>query len=725
MTMTLRHASEEGSLRLALEDGGLARLTFDAPDRSVNILTSEVMGRLSEILAELGEACAGGEVRALLVSSAKPTFIVGADIGELAEVDDPNAAAELARLGQRIYGNLERLPVPTAAAIHGACMGGGTELALACRYRIASDHAKTKIGLPEVRLGILPAWGGTTRLPRLVGLGGALDLLLTGKTLDGRGAKRIGLVDAVFPHDLFLDLATDFLRERIAESRALVRPKRHFAVRLLDDTAPGRRLLLWTARKRTIERTGGHYPAPLRILKLLRASYGQPIERALEAEALAAGELIGSPTSRNLIHVFRLRERARKGLRRFSPAASAEFRRIGVVGAGTMGGGIAQLAASHGIQVRMRDVQSEPIGRALRHARELYDSGVRKRRFTKREAARGMERISGTLDYAGFGPSELAIEAVIEHIDVKKTVLEELESIVAESCVLATNTSSLSVDRMALDLQHPERFLGMHFFNPVHRMPLVEIVRGQQTADWAVARVYALSLAMGKVPVIVGDSPGFLVNRILGPYLNEAGYLLQEGAAIEVVDRAATTFGMPMGPLRLIDEVGLDIVHRAGETLHQALGERLSPAPPLLAIHAAGRLGRRGGSGFYRYAGNAKASVDATAYAAMGRAVPSGSAPAPEETRDRLLLAMINEAARALSEGVTSSAHDLDMAMIMGTGFPPFLGGLLRFADEIGPRALIRRLEGYERPYGMRFSPARLLRELAQEDRGFYEAFPD
>ena len=725
MTRVTEPEWADGSPCLSLKEGGLVNLVFDAPDRSANILSAATMGRLSEILTVLREACAAGEVRGVLVSSRKPTFIVGADIGELAEVGDPEEAEAVARLGQDVFLDLERLPVPTVAAIHGACMGGGSELALACRHRLASDHPKTRIGLPEVQLGILPAWGGTTRLPRLVGPGRALEQLLTGKPLRAAEAKRIGLVDDVLPHDLFPELAARFLRDRISGHAAPPRPGRSLGARLLDATPPGRSLLLRSARKRVMARTGGRYPAPLQILDVLGTSLGRPAGVGFEAEAKAARKLIGSPVSRNLIHVFHLSERARKGLSLISPEPPARVGAIGVVGAGTMGGGIAQLAASRGHQVRLKDVRREAVSLALAHARGLFDSAARRRRVTLPEAGRSMERIHGGLGYTGFGPLELVIEAVVERMEVKKAVLAELEDAVSETCLLATNTSSLPVEEMARDLGHPVRFLGMHFFHPVHRMPLVEIVPARATAPSTVADVYALVLALGKLPVIVRDSPGFLVNRILGPYLNEAGHLLGDDASIEEIDRSATTFGMPVGPLRLVDEVGIDIAGHAGRNLHRAFGERLAPAGALAQIGAAGRLGKKGGRGFYRYGRAGQPTVDPGAYEAMGRPRPGGSGPPPGEAGERLVLSMVNEAARALSEGVTSSARDLDLAMIMGAGFPAFRGGLLRYADAAGASTLIERLERFERSSGARFAPASLLSELAGEGRGFYDAFPD
>lgn len=714
-----------GSPRLSIDDDGLATVTFDDPERSANVLSEPVMRTLAELLETVREEAGTGRVKGLLVRSGKAaSFIVGADIEAIAGIEDPDEGAQAARLGQAIFQEVADLPVPTVAAIQGPCMGGGTELALACRYRLASDHAKTSIGLPEVQLGILPAWGGTTRLPRLVGLQAALDLLLTGKTVDSRKARRIGLVDDVLPHPAFHEKARDFLLARIREGPVPAGAERGLVKRLLEDTAPGRRLILRMARRRVEGRTGGHYPAPLRILEVLKAGAGRSVEKGLELEARTAGELLVSPVCKNLVHVFRLRERARKGKGVEEPVEPRKVESLGVVGAGVMGGGIAQLAAYHGIRVRVKDIRHEAVGQALRHARELFDKAVERRKLSPRAADQAMELVTGGVEYAGFGRVDLVVEAVVERMDVKQAVFRELEERVRDECVLATNTSSLSVDGMGEGLRRPERLCGLHFFNPVHKMPLVEVVRGSGTGDEATATAYALALALGKVPVVVRDAPGFLVNRILGPYLNEAGHLLAEGASVEAVDAAAKDFGMPMGPLRLLDEVGIDVARHAGEVLYEAFGDRLEPSAPLVAIGRTERLGRKGGLGFYDYEGK-KEEVDPGIYEALDGAVPEGRVSIPdEEIRARLVLSMINEAARALEEGVARSAGDVDLAMIMGTGFPPFRGGLLRFADELHPRALLERFERYEDQVGPRFSPTELLLELARTGRGFYRHFP-
>ena len=712
---------------LSVDEDGVGWITFDDPDRKVNVLTEAVMTRLADLVNEAGVLATQGHLRALVFRSGKSAFIAGADVSAIEAVEDPAEGAGAARMGQAVFRTIEDLDIPTVAAIHGVCLGGGTELSLACRHRIASDSPRTVLGLPEVMLGILPAWGGTTRLPRLVGLQAALDMMLTGRQVSASKAKRIGLVDAVFPADLFDEKAATFAAAQAEGGAKDGRRRRPLFKRLLDDTVPGRRIVLAMAKRRVMSQTGGHYPAPLKILEVVGRSLGRPLSRALEIEAQAAGELIVTPVSKCLIHVFNLRETARKGTGvRSADVTPGRIEYLGVLGAGVMGGGIAQLAAHRGIHVRMKDINHEAISSGLQHAGGLFDKLVSRKKLRRREADQAMALISGGLDYEGFERLDLVVEAVVERMDIKRIVLRETEEAVRRECILATNTSSLSVDQMSTALSRPESFAGMHFFNPVHRMPLVEVVRGSRTSDEAVATVYALALALGKVPVVTGDGPGFLVNRILGPYMNEAGFLLADGASVEAVDRAAKDFGMPMGPLRLVDEVGIDISRHAGQSLYEGLGERLAPSPPLVALADSGRLGKKGGLGFYHYENGKQKEVDKDIYAVLAPSVPAERVPMEQrEIRSRLVLAMLNEAARALEAGIVERASDVDLAMIMGTGFPPFRGGLLRFADTIHARTVLARLEDLENRHGPRFAPADLIRRLAREDSSFYESFAD
>lgn len=705
---------------------GIGRITFDDPNRPLNVLDEATMADLVAALGEARESVAAGRLRVLIIDSGKEgSFIAGADIDAIRAIEGPDDGEAKARAGQAIYLDVEAFPVPTVAAIGGVCLGGGLELALACRFRVCSDHEKTKLGVPEVQLGVLPGWGGTTRLPRLIGLQAALDLLLKGAPISASKARRVGLVSRIFPHDEFRERVDSFALETLEMPKGASRPKRSLAKRLLEDTAPGRLAILATARRTVVAKTGGRYPAPLKIIDVLRRSLGKGVRDALAMEARAFGELAATPTHANLLHLFDLREKARKTARAVPGGRARPIERLGVVGAGVMGGGIAQLAAFREIEVRLKDIRDEAIVGGLRHAEELFDQAVERRKLSRTEGRRRMGLIRGGLDWHGFQTAGLVVEAVVERLDIKRAVLQEVETVAPEECILATNTSSLSVDAMATGLARPEKLCGLHFFNPVHKMPLVEVVRGSSTDDDTIATVHAFAVALGKIPVICNDGPGFLVNRILGPYLNEAGHLLADGVSIEAIDRVATDFGMPMGPLRLMDEVGLDIARHAGATLHAAFGDRMAPAAPLVALADTERLGRKNGLGFYRYERDKDPVVDPSVLAEIWASIEAGPVEGPTDgaIRERLVLAMINEAARILADGIVSRAADVDLGMIMGTGFPPFRGGLLRFADAHHPRKLVDMLERLEGEVGRRFAPAPLLRRLAEEDRGFYAAF--
>ena len=723
MTITRTVPVEQAALTLEVDGDGVAWLVFDRPESRVNILTSGVMARLDLLLADIEEAARAGRVRAVVVRSGKPgTFIAGANIDEIAEITDAREAEAKAREGQRIFRRLEQLPVPSIAAIDGVCLGGATELALACDARLASDSPETRIGLPEVRLGIIPGFGGTVRLPRLIGLRAALDLILTGRTLDARRAARIGLIDECVPQPVLYDRARRLALELAGQGRKRRKRRRRGGIAgwFLDWTPPGRRVVLSQARKRVLSETRGHYPAPLAALDVLEdAPPTTPLDDALAREARALGALLVGPVSKNLVHVFRLTEAAKKAGPRVDPLP---VDRVAVLGAGTMGGGIAQLLADRGIFVRLKDIRAEAISLGLRHARELFDKAVRRGRKERREAEQAMGRISPTLDYSGFRTVDVVIEAVVERMDVKKQVLREVEERVPERTVLASNTSSLSITEMQHALARPENFCGMHFFNPVHRMPLVEVVRGAASSDEAIATIVALARRLGKTPLVVNDGPGFLVNRILAPYLNEAGWLLADGARIEDIDRALVDFGMPMGPLRLLDEVGLDVARHAAAVMYEAFGDRMRPAPPLAAMAQTDRLGRKGGLGYYRYENDREKGPDPAVYALLGSAVPAQRRDIPAAViQERAILVMINEAARALEDGIVQTAGEVDLGLIMGIGFPPFRGGLLRYADTLGAARILERLEFHERELGPRFHPARLLRERAAAGTGFYD----
>jgi 3-hydroxyacyl-CoA dehydrogenase/enoyl-CoA hydratase/3-hydroxybutyryl-CoA epimerase len=694
---------------------GIALLTFDLPGEKVNKLTTAVMEELNTLLDELA---AGKEIKALVFRSGKEgNFIVGADIAEIRGIADAESGERLARKGQAVFSKLEALPFPTVAAIHGPCMGGGLELALACAYRIISNDQKTALALPEVRLGIIPGFGGTQRLPRLVGLANALDMILTGKSVYARKARKIGLADEVTYKEILLSRALVMAKKAIGGPRpTAVRAKRPFLIRLIEGNPVARPLIYRTATKNVLRETRGNYPAPLAALESVRYGMTRGGEAGYIHEARLLGRLAPTEISKNLISVFYLNETLRKDPRP-SPAGISH---AGVLGAGVMGGGIAQLFAEKGVTVRVKDINTKAIGAGLKEAWDIFNKRAKKGILTAIQARDGFDRITGTTDYSGFGKADVAVEAVVENMDVKKSVLREFETAGGESAIFASNTSSLSITEMAAASIRPTRVVGMHFFNPVEKMPLVEIVRGRKTSDETVAAIATLSRKLGKLPVVVNDGPGFLVNRILMPYLGEAVVLLEEGGTIDGIDRALLQFGMPMGAFILLDEIGIDIAHKVSQILYQGLGPRVKPSGLLGTLYTEGYYGRKNGKGFYRYEGKKRggqnASLSGRITAGTGK---KGNIPAGEIV-DRTLLLMIKEAALCLEEKIIDRPDLLDAALIFGIGFPPFRGGLLKYADTVGAKTVVEKLEGCAKKYGERFAPPKLLIEMAKAGKGFY-----
>jgi 3-hydroxyacyl-CoA dehydrogenase/enoyl-CoA hydratase/3-hydroxybutyryl-CoA epimerase len=708
------------AFHLEVGDDRLATLTFDSPERRVNVFDRAA---LEELEALTGELAGRSDIGCLVLVSGKPgSFIAGADLELLAGVDDVAEAERGIRTGQRIFAAWEALPFPTVAAISGICLGGGTELSLASTWRVAADRPETRIGLPEVRLGIIPAWGGCTRMPRRIGLTEALDVILAGKNVAAKKAFKLGLVDALMPAAGFWGYVRDFAAaKRDSERRGDGGPG--LRELLLERNPIGRKLVFDQARKQTLARTGGNYPAPLAALEVIRAGLEGGRTAGFEAEAKRGAELAVSATAKNLMHVFQLGERAKKR----TAGADAEPRPVAaaaVVGAGTMGGGIAQLIAHEtGVPVRLKDIAPEALAGGISHAAGLFDALVEKRRLTEPEAKRRLALIEPTLEYTGFGRAGLVIEAIVEKLGVKQKVFAEIAGAAGPGAVLATNTSSLSIDAIADGLDDPGRVVGMHFFNPVHKMPLVEVIAGARSAPEAVATVFAFTKALGKTPVRVADGPGFLVNRLLGFYSIEALRLLGEGYRIEDLDAAMTAWGMPVGPLALTDEVGIDVAMEVAHILHQGFPDRL-PLPEWIDRPLEdGRLGKKNGRGFYLYDGGKRTDPDPEVYAALG-IEPAIDQPDRAYLAERMVLPMVNEAARCLDEAVVGSAGELDLALIYGTGFPPFRGGLCRWADSLGLGRAIATLERFEKAVGDRYHPSAALRETA-EAGGFYARFPE
>ncbi|GBE14135.1 fatty acid oxidation complex subunit alpha [bacterium BMS3Abin14] len=693
---------------------GIAVITFNLPKEKVNILSPKVMAELEKVLAKIEDR--PEKVKGAVIRSGKEgNFIAGADLSLIEEITDPAEGARLAAEGQRVLERIEALPFPVVAAIDGACLGGGLELALACRFRVASDSPKTALGLPETQLGIIPGFGGTQRLPRLVGLPEALKIILSGSRVYPGKARHIGLVDDVVPREHLMDAARRLIRvgkRRREKSKGRIK-------RFFQRTPVARRIIFERARKSVIERTGGHYPAQPAAIEAMEEGVAHGMKKGLEKEARLLGEMAVTGISKNLIKVFYLREMFSRG--DLSPAE--DIRNVAVIGAGAMGGGIAALAAEKGMKVRLMDLSGPALGAAIKRFNREVDKRRRTRRYTGVQAEWTRARFLTDTQIRGLGGYDLAIEAVAERMDVKKSVFSSLAGQLPETALMLSNTSSLSISEMGGSVSGPSRVAGLHFFNPVERMPLVEVIRGKDTSEETIMKVTAFALRLGKIAVVVKDAPGFLVNRLLLPYMNEATRLLEEGAGVETVDHALLGFGMPMGAFILLDQVGLDIAAHAGENLQTAFGSRMSLSPILPAMLEAGRLGKKAGKGFYSYDNKGERKPD-PGLAGVLKPLISGNGGngkfTDEEMVDRLILPMINEASRCLEEGVVDTPEAVDAAMIFGAGFPPFTAGPLRYADARGIKDVVSALKTLAKSVDKRFAPSNLLKLMAREKKSFY-----
>ncbi len=699
---------------------GIAVVTFDLPGEPVNKLNTTVKTELESLLARLRE---DPSTRAVVLISGKPdTFIAGADIEEFTAIANQTEAERLSFEGQETVSRLETFQKPIVAAIHGACLGGGLEVALACHYRIASDHPKTLLGLPEVQLGLIPGAGGCQRLPRLIGARAALDMILSGKTERAAKALRIGLVDEVVPGSILRQVAVAAADRLVRDGLPTRRNKGGLAGMILDRTAPGRRVVYRTARKQVLKKTGGHYPAPLAALGAVEIGLEQGVAAGLAEEHRAFGELAVGDVSRKLVQIFFATTALKKddGIRS-GPAVPRQIRRLGVVGSGFMGSGIAGTAVLNvEVDTRLKDSDLTRVGKGLKAATSLLKERLDRRRLTRPQYERLSALLSGSADYSGFSRADLVIEAVFEELEVKRQVLAEVEREIRPEAIFATNTSTIPIHQIAGRARHPERVLGMHFFSPVERMPLLEVIPTEATSPDTIVTAVRFGRRMGKTVIVVADRPGFWVNRILSPYLNEAGHLLQEGVPIELIDRTMTEFGFPVGPVALLDEVGLDVAQKAGTVMHEAFGDRMKPAGSLPRMLGATRLGRKNGRGFYHYKAGHKAGVDRSVYPLLG--VKAVNDVDEDLVQRRLVYAMLNEAALACADHVVRSPRDADIGAIFGIGFPAFRGGPLRMIDDVGPNRVVETLYQLQEQFGERFRPAPALLEMTRSGDRYYSA---
>ena len=724
-------AQATGALR-AENKGGVLILTLDQPGDAVNKLNRALGVALETVMMEVER---DRTVYAMVITSAKPEiFIAGADIEQFLEFRTEQDAEQAARMGQRLINMIATARVPVVAAVHGACMGGGLELALACTYRLCTDHRRTILALPEVQLGIIPAMGGTQRLPRLIGVRNALDMILTGKNVRAKKALQMGLVDEMVHPALLMELAT---RRALELADRSLRPKRGsvrgFAGAALDGNPLGRAVVFRKAREGVMEKTNGNYPAPLAAIDVVKYGLSRGLEKGLQEEARVFGQMALTPHSRELVFLFFATTSLKKDAGVDPPAPlPKDVEKIGVLGAGFMGAGITSVAVQQGTLVRLKDTDATRVGKGLAAVRDVLKERLEKKQITRTQFEDMMALAGGTTQYTGFGNVDLVIEAVFEDIAVKHNVLQVVEQLIPGDAVIASNTSTIPIAKIAAGLQRKDRVLGMHFFSPVHKMPLLEIVVTPQTAKDATVTAVAYGRKIGKTVIVVNDGPGFYTTRILSAYMNEAGRLLDEGVTIDALDNALVQFGFPVGPITLMDEVGLDVAGKVGAVMAESFGGRMMPGEGVRRVVESGRTGRKGRSGFYKYDENGKkAGVDPSVYPLIHggdeRAMPGGAMGAvvgidAEEMVNRCILAMVNEAVRCLQEGVLRSPRDGDIGAVFGLGFPPFRGGPFRYVDAMGVDETLGQLDTLDGRFPERFKPAELLVEMSKNRERFYPA---
>ncbi|MGK3125621.1 fatty acid oxidation complex subunit alpha FadJ [Candidatus Pantoea formicae] len=697
-------------LQMRLDHVGV--ITIDVPGEKMNTLKAEFVPQIKAVLAE---ARSNPQLAGLvLISSKSDNFVAGADISMIAKCQTAEEAEGLARQGQEVMAEIAALPFPVVAAIHGACLGGGLELALACSARICTLDEKTRLGLPEVQLGLLPGSGGTQRLPKLIGVPQALPLILSGKQLRAKQALKLGVVDDAVPLSILLETAIAQVHKGKVLRRELTLRDRIMQAPLV------RSLLFAMAKRQTDSKTQGNYPATDRILQVVRIGLDQGSNAGHAAEARAFGQLAMTQESAALRSLFFASTAIKKEA--VADAEPRPLKKIGVLGGGLMGGGIASVTAlKAGLPVRIKDVDLNGVNHALQYSWDLLSQKVKRRQMKPAERQQQMARISGGTDYQGFNHRDVVVEAVFEDLALKQQMVAEVEHHCLPQTIFASNTSSLPIGDIAANAQRPENVIGLHYFSPVDKMPLVEVIPHAGTSAATLATTVQLARQQGKTAVVVADRPGFYVNRILAPYINEAMRCLLEGEPVEHIDRSLVKFGFPVGPLQLLDEVGIDVGSKISPILKQAYGERFSAPEAVNAILADGRKGRKNNKGFYLYTRSrwpGKRKVDDSLYRLLN--IKPQAKQSEEQIAERCVMMMLNEAARCLDEGVIRSARDGDIAAVFGIGFPPFLGGPFHYMDQRGGLDITNTLRALMQQQGERFAPCEALMTLSETQTNFY-----
>ena len=699
---------------LVRQENGIAHLIMDVKGDTMNTLKAEFGEEVSQTLKEIRQDQTIKGI--VLISGKADSFVAGADVHMLAKCTSASEATTLSRQGQIIFDQLENLSIPVVAAVHGACLGGGLELAMACHAIVCSDSPKTALGLPEVQLGLLPGGGGTQRLPKRVGIQKALDMMLTGKQLRAKQALKAGLVNDVVPNSVLIQTA-----EKLALSGKVKPKERKLSLmdKLLEGNGLGRNILFSKATKMVLSQTKGNYPAPLKIIDCIRASAEQAPSKGYQLEADHFGQLVMSDVSAQLRQLFFATTDMKKeqGVEGIAPE---KITKVAVLGGGLMGGGIAFVTATKAkLPVRIKDISHQGISYALKYGYDLLNKKVKRRFMRHSEMQSQLALITGTTDYTGFGDVDIVVEAVFEDLTLKQNMVADIESNCKEKTIFASNTSSLPIGQIAEKALRPENVIGLHYFSPVDKMPLAEIIAHEKTSDQTISTTVAFAKKQGKTPIVVKDKAGFYVNRILAPYMNEAAILLLEGCSIEALDKAMVKFGFPVGPMQLLDEVGIDVGSKIGPILQAELGDRFAPPAAFSKLIEDGRLGKKAKKGFYQYNTNSKKKlVDESVYTLLGLQI--SNTKVTEAQVERCVYMMLNEAARCLDEGIVRNARDGDIGAIFGIGFPPFLGGPFQYMDKIGAVTMVSKLNQWQAEFGERFAPCDALVKMAEQGERFY-----
>ncbi|KFZ28714.1 multifunctional fatty acid oxidation complex subunit alpha [Pseudidiomarina atlantica] len=699
---------------LETREDGIAVIHIDVPGESMNTLKASFADEVSKVLAQLEQE---KDLKGVVVISDKPgSFVAGADISMIDACETAADTESLARQGQAMFDRIEQLKVPVVAAIDGACLGGGLELAMACHYRVCTDSDKTVIGLPEVQLGLLPGSGGTQRLPRLIGIQKALPLILTGKQLRPKQAKKLGIVDDVVPASILLEAA---VKQALAGKARVRKAKLSTLEKALEKTSFGRGIIFKKAREQAQAKAKGNYPALDKIIDTIAFGADHGFQEGLAYEAKQFGALAMTPESKQLRNIF-FATTAMKKETGAGDTQPAKVHRVGVLGGGLMGGGIAYVTAvKAGIPARIKDIAEQGIVHAMRYSYDLLNKKVKRKHMPRAELEKTMLRLSGTLDYSGFERVDMVIEAVFEDLELKQKMVADIEAVAKPETIFATNTSSLPITQIAAKAERPENVIGLHYFSPVDKMPLAEIITHEKTSDATIATTVALAKRQGKTPIVVKDGAGFYVNRILAPYMNEAARLVLGGEPIDVVDKALVKFGFPVGPMKLMDEVGIDVASKVAPIMANELGDRFRAPDAFGKLLDDGRKGKKNKKGFYDYQGKKPGKeVDSSVYQLLG--VQPQAQLTGAEIAQRTVFLMLNEAVYCLAEGIIRSPRDGDIGAIFGIGFPPFRGGPFRYVDSLGCAEVVGQLRAYAKQHGDRYEPAPLLVDMANAGKKFY-----